>query len=127
MTLNQARIAVLVPCFNEEAAIGKVVADFRNALPQAVVYVYDNTTHQVSTILSQTLRSSGQSNVHPFAINTPAANFACVYFVTSRGELGEKGSVVLDTAPDTGCPTTLDTELFNTLAAGGSPGGQGYF
>jgi len=44
MTLNQARIAVLVPCFNEEAAIGKVVADFRNALPQAVVYVYDNNS-----------------------------------------------------------------------------------
>jgi glycosyltransferase involved in cell wall biosynthesis len=42
MALNQARIAVLVPCFNEEAAIGKVVADFRSALPQAIVYVYDN-------------------------------------------------------------------------------------
>jgi glycosyltransferase involved in cell wall biosynthesis len=37
-------IAVLVPCFNEEAAIGKVVADFRAALPTAVVYVYDNNS-----------------------------------------------------------------------------------
>src|ERR1700744_5941156 len=36
------RIAVLVPCYNEEAAIGKVVHDFREALPDAVVYVYDN-------------------------------------------------------------------------------------
>lgn len=38
------RIAVLVPCFNEEAAVGKVVADFREALPQARVYVYDNNS-----------------------------------------------------------------------------------
>jgi glycosyltransferase involved in cell wall biosynthesis len=45
MTFNQARIAVLVPCFNEEAAIGKVVADFRSAMPQAVVYVYDNNSN----------------------------------------------------------------------------------
>jgi glycosyltransferase involved in cell wall biosynthesis len=41
---NEARIAVLVPCFNEEAAIGKVVSDFRAALPKAVVYVYDNVS-----------------------------------------------------------------------------------
>ena len=38
------RIAVLVPCFNEEVAIVKVVADFRAALPQATVYVYDNNS-----------------------------------------------------------------------------------
>ncbi len=38
------RIAVLVPCYNEEAAIGKVVADFRVSLPQAQVYVYDNNS-----------------------------------------------------------------------------------
>ena len=33
------RVAVLVPCYNEEAAIAKVVADFRAALPEAIVYV----------------------------------------------------------------------------------------
>src|SRR5581483_12081549 len=38
------RVAVLVPCFNEEAAIGTVVADFRAALPQATIYVYDNNS-----------------------------------------------------------------------------------
>jgi glycosyltransferase involved in cell wall biosynthesis len=37
-------IAVLVPCFNEAAAIAKVVADFRAALPAATVYVYDNNS-----------------------------------------------------------------------------------
>jgi Glycosyl transferase family 2 len=43
------RIAVLVPCYNEEAAIAQVVADFRACLPDAVVCVYDNnsTDHTV--------------------------------------------------------------------------------
>jgi len=38
------RIAVLVPCYNEEAAIAKVVSDFRHALPAAVIFVYDNNS-----------------------------------------------------------------------------------
>ena len=37
-------VAVLVPCFNEEAAIDKVVRDIRRALPDATVYVYDNNS-----------------------------------------------------------------------------------
>ena len=37
-----ATIAVLIPCLNEAAAIGKVVADFRASLPSATVFVYDN-------------------------------------------------------------------------------------
>jgi len=37
-------IAVLVPCYNEEAAIATVVKDFRAALPGAAIYVYDNNS-----------------------------------------------------------------------------------
>src|SRR5262249_19092041 len=37
-----ARIAVLIPCLNEAITIGKVVRDFRAALPTAAIYVYDN-------------------------------------------------------------------------------------
>ncbi len=37
-------IAVLIPCYNEEAAIGQVVRDFRAALPAARIYVYDNNS-----------------------------------------------------------------------------------
>jgi glycosyltransferase involved in cell wall biosynthesis len=37
-------IAVLVPCYNEEVAIPEVVRDFRRALPDATVYVYDNNS-----------------------------------------------------------------------------------
>lgn len=38
------RVAVLVPCYNEEVAIPRVVAAFRAALPDATVYVYDNNS-----------------------------------------------------------------------------------
>jgi len=37
--LRNNRIAVILPCYNEEAAIADVVHDFRTALPQAVIYV----------------------------------------------------------------------------------------
>ena len=37
-------MAVLIPCYNEEAAIGQVVRDFRAALPDALIYVYDNNS-----------------------------------------------------------------------------------
>jgi glycosyltransferase involved in cell wall biosynthesis len=42
--VSDLEIAVLIPCFNESVAIGKVVADFRAALPTATVYVYDNNS-----------------------------------------------------------------------------------
>src|SRR5271169_4887391 len=37
-------IAVLVPCYNEEVAIAKVVKDFRAALPTATIFVFDNNS-----------------------------------------------------------------------------------
>lgn len=37
-------VAVLLPCYNEEVTIGRMVRDFRAALPDAVVYVYDNNS-----------------------------------------------------------------------------------
>lgn len=41
---NDTSIAVLLPCYNEEVTIGKVVRDFKAALPKATVYVYDNNS-----------------------------------------------------------------------------------
>jgi glycosyltransferase involved in cell wall biosynthesis len=41
---GQYRIAVLVPCFNEEVAVAKVVKDFRAALPTAAILVFDNNS-----------------------------------------------------------------------------------
>ena len=41
---SNVSVAVLRPCYNEEVTIGKVVRDFKIALPQADIYVYDNNS-----------------------------------------------------------------------------------
>ncbi len=47
------KIAVLIPCYNEEKTIAKVVKDAREALPEAVVYVYDNNSKDRSIELAK--------------------------------------------------------------------------
>ncbi|MEC9375601.1 MAG: glycosyltransferase [Pseudomonadota bacterium] len=42
--INDLEIAVLIPCFNEEVTVQDVVAKFKNALPNAEIYVYDNNS-----------------------------------------------------------------------------------
>ncbi|MDF2154548.1 glycosyltransferase family 2 protein [Vibrio sp. CAU 1672] len=44
MQTHQPSIAVLIPCYNEEGAIGKTVHSFQHALPTATIYVYDNNS-----------------------------------------------------------------------------------
>ena len=47
-------VAVLLPCYNEAITIGKVVRDFKTALPEATVYVYDNnSTDETASIAAQ--------------------------------------------------------------------------
>jgi glycosyltransferase involved in cell wall biosynthesis len=46
--LSAERIAVLIPCYNEEISIGSVVSAFRAALPHALIYVYDNNSRDAS-------------------------------------------------------------------------------
>ena len=46
------KIAVLIPCFNEEATIEKVITDFKTTLPDAVIYVYDNNSTDNSVSLA---------------------------------------------------------------------------
>ena len=67
---SELAVAVLVPCFNEEAAIGKVVADFKRSLPHATIYVYDNNstdkTIEVATAAGAVVRRErrrGKGNV----------------------------------------------------------------
>lgn len=42
--MNDKKIAILIPCYNEEKTIGKVIDDFKIVLPQAAIYVYDNNS-----------------------------------------------------------------------------------
>jgi hypothetical protein len=53
------RIAVLVPCYNEELTIAKVVSDFRRALPEATVYVYETARAAGAIVGSETMQGKG--------------------------------------------------------------------
>jgi len=64
------RIAVILPCYNEEAAIGQTVAAFRAALPDATIYVYDNNSSdrtvdyaRVAGAIVRSERMQGKGNV----------------------------------------------------------------
>lgn len=48
-----AKIAVLIPCYNEEVTIGKVVDDFRRELPEADIYVYDNNSNDATSEIAR--------------------------------------------------------------------------
>src|SRR6202051_2594567 len=57
----QPRIAVLVPCFNEEAAVATVVADFRKVLPSAEIFVYDNNSSDRTAAVAREAGASVRS------------------------------------------------------------------
>ncbi len=68
--MTPPKIAVILPCYNEQAAIGKTVRDFKAALPLAQIYVYDNNskdrTAQVAAeagAIVRTERRQGKGNV----------------------------------------------------------------
>src|ERR1700742_4208500 len=70
MTTGSPRIAVLLPCYNEEAAIAQTVAGFRAALPDAAIYVYDNNSRdrtvevaRAAGAIVRTERMQGKGNV----------------------------------------------------------------
>jgi glycosyltransferase involved in cell wall biosynthesis len=68
--MAQPRIAVLLPCYNEEAAIAQTIAGFRDALPGAAIYVYDNNSRdrtvevaRAAGAVVRTERMQGKGNV----------------------------------------------------------------
>ena len=60
-TLQGLRVALVVPCFNEEVAIGTVIRDFRQAMPSLEMYVFDNASTDKT---SEVARSEGADVVH---------------------------------------------------------------
>ena len=64
MKQQSPKIAVLLPCYNEEAAIAQTVGGFRAALPSATVYVYDNNsrdrTREVAAAAGAVVRTERQ-------------------------------------------------------------------
>jgi glycosyltransferase involved in cell wall biosynthesis len=53
MISSSMRIVVLIPCFNEEAAVATVVHDFRKSLPSAQIFVYDNNSLDRTITMAQ--------------------------------------------------------------------------
>src|SRR5882724_13010081 len=64
MTPSSIRIAVLVPCYNEEAAVATVVADFRKALPSAKIFVYDNNSKDRTIAVAREAGAEVRSETH---------------------------------------------------------------
>jgi glycosyltransferase involved in cell wall biosynthesis len=63
--IARSRIAVLVPCRNEAATVATVVADFRAALPQAIVYVYDNGSTDATALAAKAAGAVVRTEVRP--------------------------------------------------------------
>ncbi|MFR3615871.1 MAG: glycosyltransferase family 2 protein [Bifidobacterium sp.] len=92
-------IAVLLPCYNEEVTIGKVVRDFRVALPDAAIYVYDNNstdrTAEIATAEGAIVRKEprqGKGNV----IRSMFENIDADVYVMADGD----DTYPADAAPD---------------------------
>jgi glycosyltransferase involved in cell wall biosynthesis len=62
--LDRYRIAVLLPCHNEEAAVGDVIGAFRAALPHATVYVYDNNSTDRTIDIAQAAGAVVRNETH---------------------------------------------------------------
>ena len=70
------RVAVLVPCFNEEAAIATVIKDFRAALPQATIYVYDNNSTDRTAEIARAAGATVRREMHQGKGNVVRRMFA---------------------------------------------------
>lgn len=92
------KIAVLLPCYNEEPTIGKVIRDFRAVLPEAEIYVYDNNSTDRSAQIA-------------------AENGAVVRYVPVQG----KGSVVRKMFLDVDADCYLMVDSDDTYPAESAP------
>ena len=83
------RIAVLIPCFNEERAVAHVVADFRRALPDATIYVYDNQssdgTYEIAQAAGAVVRREPQQG-KGFVVRRMFADIEADIYVLADGD-----------------------------------------
>jgi cellulose synthase/poly-beta-1,6-N-acetylglucosamine synthase-like glycosyltransferase len=83
------KIAVLIPCYNEELTIEKVVKDFRRELPEAEIYVYDNlTSEQINEHFLYWSLLYQKGIVHQITFNTKESTFNAFSKATSSNCFG---------------------------------------
>ena len=102
-------VAVLLPCYNEEVTVAKVVGDFRAALPQADIYVFDNNSTDRTAELA---RQAG-------AIVVPSPRQGKGYVVQHMFELVDADIMVMADGDDT-CPAEAAPELLQVLKNSGA-------
>ncbi len=76
--VSDCRVAVLIPCFNEEKAIGKVVGDFKNVFPTAGIYVYNNRSTDRTIEIAAAAGAIVRDEAHPGKGNVLRRMFADV-------------------------------------------------
>lgn len=88
--VDSVRIAVVLPCYNEEAAIAETVAGFRAALPSATIYVYDNNSSDRTVEIARTAGAVVRSETMQGKGNVVRRMFADVdadVYVMADGDL----------------------------------------
>jgi glycosyltransferase involved in cell wall biosynthesis len=87
--VSAERVAVLIPCYNEEAAIASVVQGFRQALPEAVIYVYDNNstdrTQEVARQAGAVVRSETRQG-KGYVVCRMFADIEADYYILTDGD-----------------------------------------
>src|SRR5436309_2602714 len=76
--MKQQRVAVVLPCRNEEAAVGATVTAFRTALPDAVIYVFDNNSADNAAKVARDAGATVRTELSPGKGNVVRRMFADV-------------------------------------------------
>lgn len=124
MVQSKVNIAVLLPCFNEEAAIAQTVRGFAKALPSAKIYVYDNgsvdRTADVAKAAGAIVRTEllkGKGNV----VRRMFADIEADYYVMADGDAtydAEAASLLIEVARSSGldmvvgCRKSVETDAY---------------
>ncbi len=117
------RIAVLVPCYNEEAAIAAVVRDFRAALPEAVIYVYDNNsrdrTVEVARAAGAVVRTEPRQGKGNVVRRMFADIEADIYVLVDGDDTYDAGAAprMVQTMRETGCDLVTACRIHTDAAA----------
>ena len=133
-------VAVLLPCYNEEVTIGKVVRDFKAALPHADIYVYDNNstdrTAEIAMAEGAIVRKEprqGKGNViramfedidADVYVMADGEELACIGWVAARfGSLSTFASSVVESTVTRIVLTIITMETGSARAASSSTNG----
>lgn len=116
---NQSSIAVLIPCYNEEKTIGKVISDFQKYLPEAKIYVGDNNsndkTAQVAKEMEVTViedNRKGKGNMMQTLFKLVEAD----YYILIDGDdtyFPQEANLLLQPLLENKCDTTVGNRHFN--------------